>query len=209
MLSPETTNAIETNDSLLIETQYLPPVSTFISMQSFSKIIINGNEKFVKSSNRNRCKIVNANGSLILSIPLVGGRGVKALTKDIRISYDDQWQKKHWRGITSAYGKSSYFLFYEERFRNFYEKKYEFLIDFNTRLLEVCLNILGMKTIIEIQNSTINSKHQQPATNSSQFKLYHQVFEERLGFIADASIIDLIFNMGNEAGNYLRGQTCN
>jgi hypothetical protein len=33
---------------------------------------------------------------------------------------------------------------------------------------------------------------------------YIQVFEEKLGFIPDLSIIDLLFNLGPEAHDYLR-----
>jgi len=34
---------------------------------------------------------------------------------------------------------------------------------------------------------------------------YTQVFENKSGFLPDLSIIDLLFNLGPEAGEYLKG----
>ena len=116
----------------------------------------------------------------------------------------------------SAYGKSSFFIFYEEKFRALYEKQFEFLIDFNLELLHLCFEILHWKKTIRINRPAINGEHnpgpgifrfsdtetcsQSPVNN---LRPYHQVFESRHGFIADVSIVDLLFNLGMEAQEYL------
>ena len=42
-----------------------------------------------------------------------------------------------------------------------------------------------------------------------KFTPYHQVFEERHGFVPDLSILDLLFNEGPEAGSYLNKEQGN
>ena len=195
--------------SICLETLYLPPVSAFVMMQSFSSIVIDGDENFRKSTWRNRCTIINANGKLLLTVPIIGGRGVRSKTKDVRIANDQPWQNIHWRSLIAAYGKSSFFIFYEEKFRVHYEKRFVFLIDFNIALLEACFQILQWEKVI-LKN---NSMHQLEATSNPRLQIpphakisksYHQVFEARHGFISDVSIVDLIFNLGNEAQGYLK-----
>jgi len=171
-------------------------------MQSFSAIVIDGDENFQKSTWRNRCTIINANGPLLLTIPIIGGRGVRSKTKDVRIANEQLWQNIHWRSMITAYGKSSFFIFYEGKFRALYEKQFEFLIDFNTELLRLCFEILHWKKTIRINRFCENGEHcLHPA--SSTLHPYHQVFESKHGFIPDVSFVDLIFNLGNEADEYL------
>jgi len=192
--------------SILTYSEYLPPVSSFITFRSFSEIIIDGEEQFQKSTTRNRCCIAGANGKILLTIPLIGGRGVKSKSREVKINYAEPWQLHHWRSIQSCYGKSSFFHFYEERFQPFYEKRFEFLIDFNIQLLQVCFEILHWEKKIRVTNEF----HLEGGNMISNFKSqisnslrYHQVFEERNGFFSGLSIVDLIFNVGHEAINFL------
>jgi hypothetical protein len=208
-------NSHSEHTSLPVETQYLPPISEFVRMRSFSHITIYGEENFRKSTWRNRCRIIGANRIILLSIPITGGRGVRVKTKDVRIANDQPWQRSHWRSIVAAYGKSSFFIFYEEKFRKIYEKQFEFLIDVNSELLQVCFEILRWEKDIVLHPSNkyplpeaVKSKIPDKkivASNDPTSKIfkYHQVFQSKHGFITDLSIIDLIFNLGNEASNYL------
>jgi len=179
-------------------------------MQSFSTIVVDGEEKFRKSTWRNRCTIINANGPLLLTIPIIGGRGVRSKTKDVRIVNDQAWQHIHWRSMMAAYGKSSFFIFYEEKFRRLYEKQFMFLIDFNTELLQLCFEILHWKKSIVRSNRGNISSASRTANYKMQnvnLKPYHQVFDSKHGFLTDVSIVDVIFNLGNEAQEYLANQS--
>lgn len=213
-------NSDSEHTSLPVESQYLPPVSAFVRMQSFSHITIDGEESFQKSTWRNRCAIINANGTLLLTIPVIGGRGVRSKTKDVRIADDQPWQRIHWRSLVAAYGRSSFFIFYEEKFRRLYEKRFEFLIEFNTSLLQLCFEILHWEKVIRKSNSLqlpgVSSRNptapnligklpaKKETGETENLKPYHQVFQSRHGFIPDASIADLIFNLGNDAQQYLQ-----
>ena len=189
---------------VLLETQYLPPLSAFVMLKSFSGIIIDEEENFKKSTWRNRCRILNANCPLLLSIPLLGGRGVRMKTKDVRIANDEPWQKKHWRSLTAAYGSSSFFMFYDDRFRKFYERRFDFLVDFNTRLLEEILIALDLRIKVLDFEAARGTDAMRPTEKIATPKPYRQVFDYRHGFIPGVSIIDLIFNLGPDAPHYIR-----
>src|SRR5262249_33518318 len=146
-------------------------------------VAIEEHENFVKSTFRNRCEIAGANGRQILSIPLLGGRDHHRLYKDVRISYYEDWQKKHWQSIRSAYGSAPFFEFYPDRFQPFYEQRYELLFDFNKALLKVVLGALKFNqglTFTDSYKSESPYKDTSPFNNQSPVK-YYQVFEDRNG----------------------------
>lgn len=183
---------------MIFSTAYLPPVSYFAKMISADEIMIEGHEHFVKQTYRNRCDVLSANGILTLSIPLIHG-GNKELTKDKRIAYAENWQKRHWRGVTSAYRNSPYFIYYEDELRFFYENKFERLLDYNTALLTFLLKKFksGREIIITqaYENETIFFKA------NEELKPYQQLFTQN--FVPDLSIIDLLFNCGPDSIRFL------
>ncbi|MEO6167556.1 MAG: WbqC family protein [Chitinophagales bacterium] len=194
--------------AILMDTNYLAPVALFAEVESFSTVIFNTEQKFRKSTWQNRCKIAGANGPILLTVPLEGGRGTRKMIKDVRISYEQRWQQVHWNSICSAYRKSSYFEYYEDQFRPFYEKQYLFLMDLNVDLLTMCFRILSMGCEIKPSDGPLQADDENSTAFISKPKFnvvpYYQVFQERHGFIAEVSIIDLIFNMGPESKAYLQ-----
>lgn len=188
---------------------YLPPLAWFFDFNGKDVLQIDSNSYYRKSTLMNRCYIAGANGKLMLSIPLVGGRGVKRQIRDVEICYEERWQQVHWNSICSAYNKSTFFSYYKDHFRGFYENKTQFLVELNLQLLQTCLRILNIDIVIEL----VEDKQANPKSNSLARPIqsedveyllpYHQVFQHRHDFITGLSIIDLIFNLGPEAKNYL------
>ena len=88
----------------------------------------------MKQTYRNRCTIAVPDGELALSIPTVKPNTLKCPMRDIRISDHGNWRHLHWNAIESAYNHTPFFEYYKDDFRPFYEKKYEFLVDFNEEL---------------------------------------------------------------------------
>lgn len=189
---------------VLLSTAYLPSVSYLSQVINHDNIVLEKHENFVKQTYRNRCEIVTANGKLSLSIPLIK-QADKELISGKKISYAEDWQKQHWRAITSAYKNSPYFEFFEDEFKTFYENKYEFLFDYNTQLLQTVLNILRIKKQIEftshfeiIPNNIIDLRHLSEISNSNVADInpYYQVFADKLGFTPNVSCLDALFNIG-------------
>lgn len=192
---------------------YLPPVEYFIKLKAYKPdILIEREEHFPKQTYRNRANVYTPDGVLALVVPVVKGSKTHTKVKDVKISYDFDWQRLHWLSLQACYRRSAYFEYYEDEFAVFYNKKYPFLFDYNEQLLQFILKSLKMPVTLTFTESyeeqypsladfrnTFNPKKE------SQFeqKLYFQVFEERKGFIKNLSIVDLLFNQGPQAINYL------
>ena len=189
--------------TVLLSTAYLPNVHYLSQVINFDTIVIEKHENFVKQTYRNRCDIATASGKLSLSIPLIK-QADKELISDKKISYAEDWQKQHWRTIVSAYKNSPYFEFFEDEFKPFYENQFEFLLDYNTQLLQTILHILRVKKQIEFtQTFELNPPQVIDLRNLSDIekidvvvKSYYQVFADKIGFTPNVSCLDALFNIG-------------
>lgn len=203
-----------------LSTAYLAPVQYYTKLCHASDIRIEACENYLKQTYRNRCTIAAANGIQSLSIPIVKPGTLKCLTRDIRISDHGNWRHLHWNAIVSAYNMTPFFEYYEEDFAPFYEKKYDFLFDFNeelrraiTGLLDICPSVTYTEEYVAAVAENdfregIRPKHPLPDPAFSA-RPYYQVFQERHRFIPNLSIIDLLFNMGPESILVLRDSGTN
>lgn len=196
------------NSSIIIENQYFPVINLFKYSYKNKYIKLFACEGYKKMSFRNRCVIAGSNGLIPLSVPLQSGRNQKVMFKDVRISYDQDWQKNHWRTITSCYSRSPFFDFYRESLETFFFIKPVFLFDLNLTILQWLKTVLAhpaeiivvedlqdMKKdaeILDITNRWLPRNFQQGENGIR----YTQVFEDRIGFRRNLSILDLLFNAG-------------
>ncbi|UKJ06322.1 WbqC family protein [Solitalea lacus] len=196
---------------LILPSCYLPPVSWFAAViqHTGQEIKVEKYEHFPKQTYRNRAHIYSPNGLLALSIPVVKGSKNHTKLKDVKISYDANWQKIHWKSLESSYRSSAYFEFYEDELRPFYENRFEFLFDFNEKLNDFLFKSLKLN---KQYNYTDNYEATYAMGVSDLRELihpkkealvksdeYYQVFATQHGFIRDLSVVDLIFNHGNRA----------
>lgn len=191
---------------MILPSAYLPPVSWFSALLRDEPILIEQHENYQKQTIRNRCTIDSPNGPLNLSIPVDRSMftGGKCLMKDVRISCHNDWQHQHWYALETSYFNSPFFEYLQDDLRPLYERKWDFLIDFNEALINKCCEMLDVQPNISRTSyyigidPTVNS--QQPIAN------YYQVFQQKHGFLPNLSIIDLIFNMGPESVLVLQSQ---
>jgi hypothetical protein len=206
----------ENMEIAILPTAYLPPIQYFSKLKKYETCLIEHHEHFPKQTYRNRCEIYSPNGRLTLSVPLVK-RGQRQAAKDIKISYDSDWQTLHWRSLESSYRRSPFFEYYEDDFAPFYhEKKFEFLVDLNEAMLPVLLDLLKLKV-----NYSFTSSYEKEHPDAADFRElispkedikndpdfypepYLQVFEPRHGFLPNLSVADLLFNQGSKALDFI------
>ena len=197
---------------MIIDLQYLPSLEYFCALLKSDTIVIEAHEYFEKQSYRNRCKILTTNKIDVLTVPVKNGN-TKIIVKDLRIDYHQDWTRRHWGAIHSAYGKSPFFEFYADYFKKILDKKPDFLFDFNIDLLTICLKLLRLeKTIIftekyekDVENDFRGQIHPKKVYQENQ--LYQPVkYRQNFGneFEPNLSILDLLFCQGNQSLSILK-----
>lgn len=196
-----------------LSTAYFPSVSYVKEILRADTVWIEQNDYYVRQTYRNRCYIAAANGKMALSIPVERNLTEKGLVKDIRISDHDNWRHQHWQSIVSAYGMSPFFEYFEDDIAPFFIKRWKFLIDFNMEITHKLLDLLEIDKQLKLtdeycadfQNKVVDLRLKTKAHKEESVvtKPYYQVFDAKYGFLPDLSVLDLIFNMGNESILYL------
>ena len=203
-MSNDHNKSTSNKSTLLIDLQYLPPVSYFKELALADKIVLESNETFQKQTFRNRCEILTSNGRESLIVPILHGES--HMIKDVKIDYSQRWYQIHDRSLRAAYGKSPFFDFIMEDISAIFSAKHTFLWDLNYSLLTLCLEKLTLKKALlesnayikpeEIPDSMIDMRgkiipHAAKREGQTVSRKYHQVFGNE--FVTDLSIVDVLF----------------
>lgn len=200
-------------NTLLLPT-YFPSISHFVAMAQSDTITFEMDDNFQKQTNRNRMYIYSPNGIQLLNIPIKHSGESHQKTKDVKLETAFDWQKQHFKSLEAAYRSSPFFEYFEDDILPIFQKKHTFLMDLNLQTIEIvakCLRMdLSYDKTEEYFNEVSNFQDFRYLANgkkdSSQFEVYPQVFEEKEGFINNLSILDLLFNEGKFALDYLKKQ---
>jgi hypothetical protein len=178
---------------VILSTAYLPPTAWYASAYQAVDVYLEQYEHFQKGTIRNRCQIAGPNGIQMLSIPLKKGKNSQQTIRDVRIAYDEPWQRNHWRSIQAAYGSAPYFPFFGEQLEAFYTRAYPFLFDYNLELIEFLASGLKRPLKLDLTESFVGAIDTFPA----EVPPYPQVFEDRFGFRGGLSALDLLMCGGS------------
>lgn len=196
------------NAATVLSTTYLGTVEYYSKLFHY-KTVIEQFEYYSKQLYCNRCHIASSDGVMVLTIPILNEQG-KKLVRDVRISTHSAWQRIHWKAIMSAYRNSPFFEYFADDLVFFFEKKWTFLLDFNLEIQQKMLELLDIEAFVSLSNSyqpasayqeDMRGKINPRSSLQNNFVVnsYYQIFSMKTGFLPNLSIIDLLFNMGNES----------
>ena len=203
-------------NTILLHPTYFPSISHYVAMAQAEEIVFEVDDNFQKQTNRNRMYIHSANGIQMLNIPIKHTKGgVNQKFKDVEIEYAFGWQKQHFKSLEAAYRTSPYFEYFEDDIRPVFEKNHKYMLDLNLEIHDIITACLGVnwkvthaeeyiKDVPEIVTdlrTLANGKK-----DENQFEPYVQVFDDKNGFLNNLSILDLLFNEGRNAVDYLKNQ---
>ena len=210
--------------NVLLSTTYFGPVQWYQKLYRADEAWIECYETFQKQTYRNRCVIATTQGVQALTVPVTGDRGMttqaeachRDIIKDLRISDHGNWRHLHWNAIRSAYGESPFFEYYEDDIRPFFEKRWNFLLDFNEVIREKICELIDFRPVVRHTSEYVRHEDLPSHLSNADFreairpkhpaddpdftpKVYYQVFQQKYGFLPNLSVLDILFNMGPEA----------
>lgn len=200
----------------LLHPTYFPSISHFVAIAQSEEITFEIEDNFQKQTNRNRTYIYSPNGIQLLNIPVKHSKLSHQKTKDIQIENDFDWQKQHFKSLEAAYRSSPFFEYFEDDIRPIFEKKHNFLLDLNFETLDFITKSMRLKLDYKTNVEYFHEVDANKVTDfrflangkkdTSVFESYTQVFDDKYGFINNLSVLDLLFNEGKFALDYLKSQ---
>ena len=198
---------------ILIHPSYFPSIAQMAAMVQSSHVVFEDDDNYQKQTYRNRAFIAHSNGALLLNIPILHSKnGVKIKTKDVKVENSFPWQYHHLKSIQTAYRSSPFYEYYEDEFSSLFTDKVGSLFEHNMKIHHLLCELID----IEIPFSFSKEYMKDPKETDYRFLInakaklqytfppYHQVLEERHGFLENLSILDLLFNEGPNTITYLK-----
>lgn len=198
------------NSLLSIELQYFPCINAFVDLVETGSVFFDHELSFRRSSFRNRMILPGSNGLVSLTIPVIGGRSVKQPYSTVEIDYSSAWQRDHFRTMETIYGNAPFFFHYKTSLEEIFAQKPQFLVDWNRTCFDWIIRKMKINFHLVEANPVPNnlitrqridfylpSNHDK--IEKKPFIKYPQLFEDRIGFKPNVSILDILFNLGPDA----------
>ncbi|HBV49334.1 MAG TPA: hypothetical protein DEB64_00830 [Alistipes sp.] len=183
-------------------------------MRYFAELVRGGcvvdlGEHFIKRSERNRARILAADGTMELTVHVAHANRPRQPVRDVRLDYSKRWQHQHWGALVASYKGSPYFDFYADRLAPFYERRFDFLADFNLGLLECLCGAARIpmpavsETYVEARPGDCDLRPKNAEGPAFAAEPYVQAFADRQPFVPNLSFADLLFAEGPESSSVL------
>nr|WP_038530603.1 WbqC family protein [Formosa agariphila] len=201
--------------NILLHPTYFPDVAHMAAIAQSDVVTFEMDDNFAKQTYRTRTYIYGANGKLLLNIPVVYTQKNRQKYRDVKVSNAENWQSIHWKSLLSAYKTSPFFEYYEDDLHPLFEMKVDYILDYNLKCFEVISECLQLEKSIlkteEFKHEVEDASDLRHLVNPKldlnfQNEKYTQVFDDKHGFINNLSVLDLLFNEGPNALDYLENQ---
>ncbi len=200
---------------IVLPSAYLPSVEYFVHLLSGGDVVIDCGEHYIKRSLRNRTEIMTAQGRMTLTIPICNANRPRTKMTTVEIDNSKRWQHQHWIAILSAYRSSPYYDHYAPFIEPIFTREWHSLVELNKVLLEVVLKLLKMgnrspqidsvkspryvDSYYECCEGDVDLRPKGALEQGLFTAQYTQVFSDRVEFIPNLSILDLLFCEGPNA----------
>lgn len=192
----------------LFPARYFGNLAYFKSLYNTDVIVFEQHEYFYKQQEINRFSILSANGKLELTVPVSKPFGSKTPICKILVSNQQDWRKNHLKSLESAYSSAPFYDYYAYDIERFLENSVSDLLSLNLASIELVGHWLDLVIPFQLTSSHeqtgdfIDYRKESFATTKT-VPLYNQVFANKDQLIDQLSILDLIFNEGPMARNWI------
>ena len=193
----------------LIELHTFPSIAYCQAMTN-DLVILEAQENYNKRSFRNKYEIVNDKGRQTLSIPLQKGKHQQLGIREVLISYDENWPDIHQRTLATCYRSSPFFDFYFDDIQSLLHSNEKYLWKFNFNIIQWLIQTIRLPSSLASSTTfrrpsgkQFDYRYKYLPKQLLEHKPYPQVFEDRIGFQSNLSILDLLFALGPETLNFL------
>lgn len=188
----------------VLPTSYLAPVSYYAAMYHEPEVVIDAHEHYVKQTLRNRTIIATGQGTQTLSINVEKGNKLKMPITEIRLSNHGNWMHQHLYSLATYYGSSPFYEYYIDELRDVLLHGHDgTLFALNEALRKKICELIGFEPNLRYSDEWMGINHLGEEFSSPQIRTpqYYQVagYDSRQPFMPNLSILDLLFNMGNES----------
>jgi hypothetical protein len=181
-----------------------PSIAWFAEMDKTKPARVGYMSPRFKDFTGNKILLPGPNTVQFFSIPL-SKKSLSSNLLQIETVEEQKWKREFKNALQTIYGKSPFYEYYDYKLWDALDSLKD-----NT-LGELFLTTLrwskqALQNDIEVELVAIESGICDPEIKINP---YHQMFQEKLGFVKDAPIFDLIFNCGPEASVYLNNLILN
>lgn len=193
--------------TIVLPTAYFGPIAYFAALYQEPEVVIEAKEHYVKQSIRNRCTIGTNQGPQNLSYSVQKGNKQKMPITEVLLSDHGNWMHQHLYSLATYYGNSPFYEYYIDEIRDVMLKGHDgTLFGFNEALRRKICELIGFEPNVRYSTEWMGGV--EPGIVEGTFideTPYYQVARvgSEMPFMPNLSILDLLFNMGNESILYL------
>ena len=189
---------------------YWGPLSYYATLIRFDTVVLEQHGSFAKQSYHNRCYIDSPNGELMLNLAI--DHSTKEAFLNTQIEERENWRQKHWQALLTSYSGSPFFDSLAPEIKGIYENSKGSLAKLNWDSTKFILKHLRYEGELLLSSDWHLSPHEHDLRENFHPKRrkelemasYPQVFDHKTGFKKELSILDLLFNEGPLAWDYLQ-----
>ncbi len=208
------------NNGVVLNLPYAGCVWHWAQMLAAEKVVFEACGAYQRRTSRTRTSIVSASGALDISVPVERDSALRY--KEIRINRNTDWATQHFRALMAAYNSTPFFEFFADDFAALYNRRHDYIWDLNVDMMHLVADLMGVELEYDFTSDfvpapdgysdlriAIEPKYQHLLSRSDSGQQvvaepYYQVFQQRLGFVPGASVLDVLFNLGPESRLIIR-----